>query len=98
MTVPTIPHSATVVVATDLVAGEFGDELIVLNLRDGVYYGLDDVGARIWILLQNPVTVTAIREALVAEYDVEPARCEQEICRLLAQLADKGLVEIQAGA
>jgi hypothetical protein len=98
MTIPTIPHSATVVVASDVVASEFGDELVVLNLRDGVYYGLEDVGARIWKLMQNPVSVTAIREALLAEYDVEPARCEQAICTLLAQLVDKGLVAIQEGA
>jgi hypothetical protein len=60
-----------------------------------VYYGLEDVGTRIWQLLQRPVSVLAIREALVAEFDVEPARCERDIRLLLTDLAARGLVEIR---
>ena len=36
-----------------------GDEVVLLNLRDGVYYGLDGVGARVWTLVQEPRTVAA---------------------------------------
>lgn len=98
MTARTIPESATVVAAGELLASEFGDELVILNLRDGVYYGLEDVGARIWKLLQAPVSVPAIREAIVAEYDVEPARCERDLRTLLGELSAKGLVEVREGA
>jgi len=98
VTVPDIPASAVIVAASDLLATEFGDELVILNLRDGVYYGLEDVGARIWRLLQQPVSMIAIRDAVVADYDVEPARCEQDIRTLLAELLAKGLVEIREGA
>ena len=81
--------------AGDVLASEFGDELIILNLRDGVYYGLEDVGARIWQLLQRPISVAALRDALVTEFEVDPARCEQDVLTLLADLAGKGLVEIR---
>jgi hypothetical protein len=93
-----ISNSTCVVAAGDLLASEFGDELVILNLRDGVYYGLEDVGARIWRLLQKPVSVPAIREALVAEFDVEPARCERDVRALLGELAAKGLIEIRGEA
>lgn len=95
MTRSSIPDTATVVAAGDLLASEFGDELIILNLRDGVYYGLEDVGARIWQLLQKPVSVPAIREALVTEFDVDSTRCERDVRTLLAELLAKGLVEIR---
>jgi hypothetical protein len=94
MTVP-VSDRATVVAASDLLASEFGDELIILNLRDGVYYGLEDVGTRIWQLLQRPISVPALRDALVTEFEVDPVRCEHDVRILLSELADKGLVEIR---
>ena len=93
-----ISDSAIVVAAGDVLAGAFGDELVILNLRDGVYYGLEDVGARLWTLLQGPVSVTAIRDVLVSEYDVEPARCGRDVRALLGELAARGLIEIREGA
>lgn len=90
-----VSDQATVVAAGDVLASEFGDELIILNLRDGVYYGLEDVGARIWQLLQRPISVAALRDALVTEFEVDPTRCEQDVLTLLADLAGKGLVEIR---
>lgn len=95
MTPRDIPDSAIISPATDVLVSEFGDELVILNLRDGVYYGLEDVGARIWKLVQEPVSVLAIRETLVSEYDVEPTRGERDIRALLEQLVAHGLVEIR---
>jgi hypothetical protein len=95
VTVSSIPDGATIVAANDLLSTEFGDEVVILNLRDGVYYGLEDVGTRIWQLLQRPVSVLAIREALVADFDVDSARCERDLRLLLTDLAARGLVEIR---
>jgi sulfur transfer complex TusBCD TusB component (DsrH family) len=95
MTAQHISDTATVVAAGDLLASDFGAEQVILNLRDGVYYGLEDVGARIWSLLQRPITVSAIRDALVAEYDVESARCERDVQALLQDLAARGLIEVR---
>jgi len=94
MTPRRITDSATVVVAGELLHSAFGAETVILSLKDGVYYGLEDVGARIWDLLQRPITVAAIREALVAEYDVEPDRCGHDLRALLGDLAARGLIEV----
>lgn len=95
MTTSPLSDSTRVVAAGDLLVTEFGAELVVLNLRDGVYYGLEDVGARIWRLLQEPVTVAAICDVIVSEYDVEPMCCEQDTRALLGELAARGLVEVR---
>jgi hypothetical protein len=92
VTVSHITDSTTLAAAGDLLTSEFGTELVILNLQDGVYYGLEDVGARIWSLLREPVTLGAIRDALVSEYDVDPARCEQDLRALVRTLVSKGLV------
>ncbi|MFI5208202.1 MAG: PqqD family peptide modification chaperone [Gemmatimonadales bacterium] len=91
----TIPESAVIVVAEGVLASDFGAEQVILNLRDGIYYGLEDVGSRIWQLLQRPTTVPALRATLVEEYDVEPDRCERDLLALIADLSARGLVTIR---
>jgi hypothetical protein len=95
VTAETISESAIVVAASDVLVSEFANELVLLNLRDGVYYGLEDVGARVWALLRQPTTLLAIRDALVSEYDVEPKRCDRDARALIGDLVAKGLVTIQ---
>jgi len=90
-----ISDTSTIVAAGDLLASAFGDEIVVLNLRDGVYYTLDEVAARIWTLLGTPAGVPAICDAIAAEYDVEPDRCEHDVRTLLETLASHGLVHVR---
>ena len=89
-----ISASTTIAITRDLLTAEFGKEVVVLNLQDGVYYGLEDVGARVWTLLQSPVSVASIVEALVSDYDVDPADCERDVRTLVADLVAHGLVQI----
>ncbi len=86
---------SVVVAARDQVSCEVGAESAILNLKSGVYYTLDPVGARIWSLLQKPLTVSQIRAAILQEYDVEPARCLADLLALLTRFAEEGLIEIR---
>ena len=65
-----------------------------MHLKAGVYYGLNDVGARIWSLLQEPRSVKEIRETILREYEVEPERCDQDVLALIKSLAVEELIEI----
>ena len=82
--------------AKDQVSSDLGGEVAILDLKAGVYYGLDAVGARIWSLIQEPRTVNEIRNILLEEYEVEPERCERDLLVLLQRLADEGLIEVEA--
>lgn len=77
------------------VSSTLGDEAAVLDMNRGIYYGLDPVGTRVWKLIQEPRSVAAVRDALLAEYEVEPLRCEQDLLKLLVELRDAGLIEIR---
>lgn len=83
-TVQVSPHQASC---------DLGGEAAILNVETGTYYGLDNVGARIWQLLEEPRRIADIRDTIVAEYDVTPDRCEQDLLKLLDDLADAGLVQ-----
>lgn len=86
------------VVATgDQISCDLEGEAVILHLRDGVYYGLNEVGARVWTLVQNPRTVREIRDALLKDYDVPPDDCTHDLIELLQRLMDWKLIEIRNG-
>src|SRR5712692_9270844 len=89
---------SVVTAAKDQVSCDLAGEAAILNLKSGVYYGLDPVGARIWKLIQEPRSVDEIRKALLDEYDVEPERCQSDLLALLEKLQAEGLIEVQDGA
>lgn len=82
-----------VVASQDQISSDLAGRQVLLNIKSGVYYGLDPVGTRIWSLLQQPRKVSEIRDALLAQYDVSPERLEHDLIALLGKLVDAGLVE-----
>lgn len=91
---PTSLKHLIVVAIKDQVASDLGGETVILNLRTGIYHGLDAIGTEIWNLLQNSTTVDNILNTLLQEYDVEPERCERELLALLQKLVDAELIEV----
>jgi len=89
-----ISLDSMVVAAPDQVSSDLDGEAVILNLQSGVYYGLNVVGARVWSLMQQATSVRAIRDVLLAAYDVDWARCESDLLALLQQMASLGLVEV----
>jgi len=89
---------AVVVAAKDQASCRLEDEVAIVQLKVGVYYGLDPVGARVWELISTPRSVRAVRDALLAEYDVDRTRCEGDLLKLLQTMLDAGLVEVSDGA
>ena len=87
-----ITLDTNVVVARHQVSCEVAGEVVILSMADELYYGLDPVGARVWALVQEPRTVKEIRDALVAEFEVDPRRCEEDLVTLLVEMAQRKLV------
>lgn len=79
---------------SDQVSSELNDDIVILNLASGIYYGLNEVGARVWQLIQQPCRVGEIQGVLLEEYDVTPEACHQELLKLLQELKKAGLIEV----
>jgi hypothetical protein len=92
----TFPASSTFVVAKEVLATELGSEFVILNLADGIYYGLDDAGAEIWKLLATPVTVDEICRGISASFDVGLDECRADVLTLLESLASHSLIDVRS--
>ena len=75
-----------------------GGEVVILDLKSGLYYGLDVVGAKVWTLIEQPASLSAIREAIMSEYDVDAETCDRDILAFVDQMQAAGLVEISNAA
>ncbi len=83
---------ACVVVSKNQVSSELAGEAVILNMDRGMYYGLDEVGARIWKLIQQPQTLSQVRDVLIGEFQVTQDQCERDLLALIEQLSQAGLV------
>ncbi len=70
-----------------------GDEMVVLNLDNGQYYGLNDVGCRIVELLQELRDVEAVLSQLQQEYDVGAETLNRDMQDLLDELERHELIK-----
>jgi hypothetical protein len=89
-----ISERSTVVATKDQVSSDLGGEVAILDLTGGVYYGLDEVGARIWELIQEPIVVDQVQATLVEEYAADRTRIRRDVLAFLQRLADEELVEV----
>ena len=80
-------------VPDDVLFQEVSGETVLLDLESEQYFGLDEVGTRIWALLNEGQGVAAIVETLLTVYEVEREQLEADVRELLAALLDAGLIE-----
>jgi hypothetical protein len=88
--------SSVIVASKDQVSTNLSGEAVILGMRDGVYYGLDPIGARIWALVQAPRAIDEVASTITAEYDVSRERALADLLALAGQLMERGLLEIVA--
>ena len=95
MQVSVINESTTVVVSDSQTSTEVGGERVILDLDRGVYYGLNEVGARIWAMMESPVTVDEIVTALLDEFeDVSREKCRDDVVNLLEEMEEQKLIRV----
>ena len=91
---PSISLDCVVSPNKDLVFSNVADEVVILDLKSGVYHGLESVGARAWELMAEARPVREVRDLLLDEYDVECQQCESDLLRLIEELKSHGLVDV----
>jgi len=71
---------------------EVDGEAVLLSLDQGFYYGLDELGTRIWKLLDDGLGMEQVVDAVVTDYDVEREQAHQDIVKFLDELEESGLI------
>jgi len=69
-----------------------GDDAVILDLDAGKYYGLNEVGAEIWKLIQADSTLGIIQATLASEFDVDEQTLKRDAAVLLKNLLEAKLI------
>jgi Coenzyme PQQ synthesis protein D (PqqD) len=94
----TLTPQTAVVRSPDQVSGDLDGKVVLLSIENGEYYNLNEVGSRIWALLEKPMTVAALIETIMGEFEVERAACEKETGEFLAKLQKDKLLLLAPAA
>lgn len=70
------------------------DEIVILDLNQGKYYGMSGSGLRIWALLEAETTLHALSRKLATEFDVSEDLCLEETLEFVGKLLRENLVRI----
>lgn len=94
-----LDYSAKIAIPDSVLMQELDGEAVLLNLDTGKYFGLDEVGTRIWQLLQSSASIQVAFDQLQAEYEVDPGQLRTDLEGLIAELITEKLIEVEtAGA
>src|SRR6056297_67631 len=78
----------------EVFANEVDGEAVMMNIQTGKYYGLDEIGTRIWELMEEEIEVRKIIDELRKEFDVSEQQCKKDVLTLLDDLKSNQLIEI----
>jgi hypothetical protein len=76
----------------DVVFRDLDGEAVILDLASGTYFGLNDVGTRVWQLVAEGRSAAQIVDRVAAEYDADRATIERDVARLLDALSARRLI------
>ena len=82
----------------DLLASQVDDEMVMLDMESGNYFGLDSIAADIWNLLEQPISITALCQRLEQEYQVDHQQCLADTTEFLEQLLANNMIEVHEQA
>jgi hypothetical protein len=84
-----------VVASSQQVSCDVASEAVLLSMHDGEYYGLNEVAATIWRLIQRPRTIRDIRDALLDEYSgIDHDECQRAVLDFLGEMLALHMVEL----
>ena len=67
---------------------------VMMDVGSGKYYRLDDIGTRVWSLIEKPITMGALCDQLVQEFHVDRATCEADVGTLLNGMLQQNLIRV----
>jgi len=88
--------SQRVIVAEDLQLQEVCGETVLLDLARETYFCLDESSAQVWRLLRKHPDLVAVRDAMAAEFRMDPVYAEAELLSQIDEFAEAGLVTLKS--
>lgn len=84
------------VISDDVLSQEVSGETVLLDMKSEQYFGLDEVGTRIWQLLREGNSRERVLEVMQNEYEASRRQLAADLDDLLKRLLEAGLITVEA--
>jgi hypothetical protein len=92
-----IDLNSTVVRLDNLMSTQLDEEIVILNMAKNNYIALNEIGRRIWDLLERPMRVEELNLLLSREFAATPEQIAADVVPFLDKLASEGLLDVTVG-
>lgn len=79
---------------SEIDATDLDGEVVMMNMEKGQYFMMNEVGSRIWEIIEEPIKVCELIEALLSEFEVEREECENTVMEFLDDLNHGNLIKV----
>lgn len=80
------------IISDQAIANSVGDEMVVLHLENGTYFGLDPVGALLWEGLKAGDLPSHVCDRVLERFEVDRDTVESDLREFLGELAGIELI------
>ena len=87
-----------ITLSPDVISQEVSGETVLLDLNSENYFGLDEIGTRIWQLIESSGNLQEIYDTMLSEYEVEADQLLEDMEQLVVDIEKAGLVSLQAAS
>jgi hypothetical protein len=99
MTFPQMLHLNCVVQRDpEVLAAEADQDLVMVSIANGLYYGISDVAREIWEAIERPKKVSDLIDDLTGSYNIDRTTCKEETLSFLEDLRAEGLLKVSDGS
>jgi hypothetical protein len=78
----------------EVIQSRIGDEIVMLDVESGFYFGLNSVASVIWDMMKEKVDLRTVVDALMKEFDVDRSTCESDTLELIGQMVEKKIIRV----
>ena len=79
----------------EIISAEADEDLVMVSVATGYYYGLSDVAREIWDAIGRPKKISDLIDDLIANYQVDLISCKEQTLSFLEALLDEGLLQVK---
>lgn len=75
------------------IQADHDDELVMMSLEQGAYFGLNSVAKDIWRALETPQSIDDIVNAMTREYNVSQSECLASVESFIEKLKSLNMIK-----
>lgn len=79
----------------EIIAAEADQDIVMVSIANGAYYGVSHVAREIWAAIEHPKKISDLIDDLAASYNVDRSSCEEQTLSFLEDLLTERLLQVK---